>query len=93
MLMVHSFGSGAPPFTTHSTAFESTLKRELGTAVDFYEVSLDMAGDAARHGGGVRGADRPSPYQWHLTDVQRVKRRASRTAARSRCGSGCFDPQ
>ena len=41
--MVHSFGSSAPPFTTHSTAFESTLKRELGTAVDLDEVSLDMA--------------------------------------------------
>ncbi len=43
VLMVHSFGSSAPPFTTHSTAFESTLKRELGTAVDLDEVSLDMA--------------------------------------------------
>ena len=37
--MVHSFGSSGPPFTTHSTAFESTLKRELGTAVDLDEVS------------------------------------------------------
>ena len=43
VLMVHSFGSSAPPFTTHSTAFESKLKRELGTAVDLDEVSLDMA--------------------------------------------------
>jgi hypothetical protein len=43
VLMVHSFGSSAPPFTTHSTAFESTLKRELGTSVDLDEVSLDMA--------------------------------------------------
>ena len=43
VLLVHSFGSSAPPFTTHSTAFESTLKRELGTAVDLDEVSLDMA--------------------------------------------------
>jgi signal transduction histidine kinase len=41
--MVHSFGSSAPPFTTHSTAFESTIKRELGTGVDLDEVSLDMA--------------------------------------------------
>ena len=41
--MVHSFGSSAPPFTTHSVAFESTIKRELGTAVDLDEVSLDMA--------------------------------------------------
>ena len=30
VLMVHSFGSSAPPFTTHSTAFESAIKRELG---------------------------------------------------------------
>jgi signal transduction histidine kinase len=43
VLMVHSFGSSAPPFTTHSTAFESTIKRELGTGVDLDEVSLDMA--------------------------------------------------
>src|SRR6478672_11777142 len=43
VLMVHSFGSSAPPFTTHSTAFEATLKRELGTSVDLDEVSLDMA--------------------------------------------------
>jgi len=25
VLIVHSFGSSAPPFTTHSTAFETTL--------------------------------------------------------------------
>lgn len=43
VLMVHSFGSSAPPFTTHSTAFESTLKRELGAAVDLDEISLNMA--------------------------------------------------
>jgi signal transduction histidine kinase len=44
VLMVHSFGSSAPPFTTHSTAFQSAIKRELGTAaVDLDEVSLDMA--------------------------------------------------
>ena len=43
VLMVHSFGSTAPPFTTHSTAFETTLTRELGKRVDLDEVSLDMA--------------------------------------------------
>jgi signal transduction histidine kinase len=43
VLMVHSFGSSAPPFTTHSTAFASAIKHELGTAVDLDEVSLDMA--------------------------------------------------
>ena len=42
--MVHSFGSSAPPFTTHSTAFEAAIKRELGVAgVDLDEVSLAMA--------------------------------------------------
>jgi hypothetical protein len=39
VLMVHSFGSSAPPFTTHSTAFETTIKQELGTEVDLDEVS------------------------------------------------------
>src|SRR3954447_10441749 len=43
VLMVHSFGSSAPPFTTHSTAFESAIKRELGAAVDLDEMSLNMA--------------------------------------------------
>jgi C4-dicarboxylate-specific signal transduction histidine kinase len=43
VLMVHSFGSTAPPFTTHSTAFETTLTKELGKRVDLDEVSLDMA--------------------------------------------------
>jgi PAS domain S-box-containing protein len=43
VLVVHSFGSTAPPFTTHSTAFETTLTRELGERVDLDEVSLDMA--------------------------------------------------
>jgi signal transduction histidine kinase len=44
VLMIHSFGSSAPPFTTHSTAFESAIKAEMGWgAVDLDEVSLDMA--------------------------------------------------
>src|SRR5688500_4694743 len=43
VLIVHSFGSTAPPFTTHSTAFETTLTREMGSHVDLDEVSLDMA--------------------------------------------------
>ncbi len=43
VLIVHSFGSTAPPFTTHSTAFQITLTRELGRRVDMDEVSLDMA--------------------------------------------------
>jgi signal transduction histidine kinase len=43
VLIVHSFGSSAPPFTTHSTAFETTLTEALGSSVDIDEVSLDMA--------------------------------------------------
>src|SRR3954463_6584529 len=43
VLVVNSFGSRAPPFTTHSTAFETTLTREMGTQVDLDEVSLDVA--------------------------------------------------
>ena len=43
VLIVHSFGSTAPPFTTHATAFKTTLTKELGERVDMDEVSLDMA--------------------------------------------------
>jgi two-component system, LuxR family, sensor kinase FixL len=43
VLIVHSFGSTAPPFTTHSTAFQSTLTKRFGARVDMDEVSLDMA--------------------------------------------------
>lgn len=43
VLIVHSFGSSAPPFTTHSTAFETMLTQEMGKRVDLDEVSLDMA--------------------------------------------------
>jgi len=43
VLIVHSFGSTAPPFTTHSTAFQTTLTKELRERVDMDEVSLDMA--------------------------------------------------
>ncbi|HXV47298.1 MAG TPA: hypothetical protein VEB61_00755, partial [Candidatus Binatia bacterium] len=43
VLIVHSFGSTAPPFTTHSTAFATTLKQAMGKRVDLDEVSLDMA--------------------------------------------------
>src|SRR4051812_41907344 len=44
VLLVHSFGSSAPPFTTHSTAFEAEIKREFGpTAVELDEISLNMA--------------------------------------------------
>lgn len=44
VLIVHSFGGSAPPFTTHSTAFEEAIKREMGAAgVDLDEISLNMA--------------------------------------------------
>src|SRR5437762_6163011 len=42
-LVVHSFGSVAPPFTTHSIAFETELVEKMGKRVDLDEVSLDMA--------------------------------------------------
>ena len=43
VLIVHSFGSVAPPFTTHSIAFETELVGKMGERVDLDEVSLDMA--------------------------------------------------
>src|SRR3954468_8308499 len=43
VLVVHSFGSAAPPFTTHSTAFETELTERIGERVDLDEVSLDHA--------------------------------------------------
>jgi signal transduction histidine kinase len=43
VLMVHSFGSSVPPFTMHSTAFGSAIKRELGAEIDFDQVSLENA--------------------------------------------------
>lgn len=43
VLIVHSFGSVAPPFTIHSTAFEAELVEKMGERVDLDEVSLDMA--------------------------------------------------
>ena len=43
VLIVHSFGSAAPPFTTHSIAFETELTEGIGERVDLDEVSLDHA--------------------------------------------------
>jgi signal transduction histidine kinase len=43
VLIVQSFGSGVPPFTTHSTAFESAIKHELGADVELDQVSLENA--------------------------------------------------
>ena len=43
VLLVHSFGSAASPFTVHSRAFETELADKMGDRVDLDEVSLDMA--------------------------------------------------
>src|SRR6186997_2843425 len=43
VLIVHSFGNAAPPFSTHSTAFETELTKIMGAPVDLDEVSLDVA--------------------------------------------------
>jgi len=43
VLVVHSFGSTAPPFTTFAVAFETALVSTMGHHVDLDEVSLDMA--------------------------------------------------
>ena len=43
VLLIHSFGSGTPPFTVESTAFETELVQKMGERVDLDEVSLDMA--------------------------------------------------
>jgi PAS domain S-box-containing protein len=43
VLIVHSFGSASPPFTTHSIAFEAELTEKLGERVDLDEISLDEA--------------------------------------------------
>jgi hypothetical protein len=52
VLMVHSFGSSAPPFTTHSTAFATTIKQELGMEVDLDEVSQQQPSGADRQSFG-----------------------------------------
>ena len=43
VLIVHSFGGAAPPFTTYSVAFETELTEHLGEPVDLDQVSLDHA--------------------------------------------------
>jgi signal transduction histidine kinase len=43
VLIIDSFGRATPPFTTQSTAFQTTLTKELGESVDIDEISLDMA--------------------------------------------------
>ena len=49
VLVVHSFGGVTPPFTIHSTAFETELVAKMGQHVDLDEVSLDMARYADPH--------------------------------------------
>ena len=43
VLIVHSFGNAAPPFTTHAIAFETELTEKMGGPVDLDEVYLDVA--------------------------------------------------
>ena len=43
VLIINSFGTAAPPFTIHSTSFESQLVANIGEGVDLPEVALDMA--------------------------------------------------
>src|SRR5262245_18529621 len=43
VLVVHSFVNAAPPFTTHSIAFETALTEMMGERVDLDEISLDVA--------------------------------------------------
>ena len=43
VLIIHSFGSASPPFTTHSVAFETELADKMGERVDLDEISLDEA--------------------------------------------------
>jgi len=47
VLIVHSFVNAAPPFTIHSTAFETTLTTEFGERVDLDEITVDAARYAA----------------------------------------------
>jgi len=43
VLIVNSFGTAAPPFTIHSTSFESELVAKMGERIALDEVALDMA--------------------------------------------------
>src|SRR5438034_9638994 len=47
VLVVPSFGSVAPPFTTHSIALQTELVEKMGERVDLDQVSLDMPRYAA----------------------------------------------
>src|SRR5690348_12519760 len=47
VLVVHSFGSDAPRFTSASIAFETELTQRFGQQVDLDDVSLDHARYAA----------------------------------------------
>ncbi len=48
VLIINSLGSTAPPFTTHSVAFEAELTKQIGGKVDLRQVYLDHThyGDA-----------------------------------------------
>ena len=82
VLMVHSFGSSAPPFTTHSTAFETTLTQEMGNRVDLDGsiVAGQCALRPAGHGRTVRRvpAQAPSEMAAGPGGADRVPRRPLR---------------
>ncbi|MFZ1219291.1 MAG: ATP-binding protein, partial [Chthoniobacterales bacterium] len=48
VLLIHSFGSAAPPSTAISIAFETELAAKLGGSVDLDQLSLDIARYADR---------------------------------------------
>src|ERR1700758_1880217 len=43
ILVLTPFGRDVEPFSAAVSAFRSTLARELGEPVDFYEIPLDLA--------------------------------------------------
>ena len=43
ILILDPFGRDVAPFSAAVSAFRTTLARELGESVDFYEVPLDLA--------------------------------------------------
>ena len=52
ILIVDPFAGDVAPFSTVQSAFRTTLARELGEPVEFYEVPLDLARFSAAEGEG-----------------------------------------
>ena len=65
VLVVHSFGSAAPPFTTHSTAFETTLTEEMGNGSISTRSRWTWRATRTGHAGGVSSSYlRKRPEKW-----------------------------